>query len=233
MDGLGTVDEQTTRTANRTRGRAPAHAGESPEADRVREIQEIRELREVRVWDGFVRVFHWSAVLLVVSLVLTAKLGWQDIHMTLGIDLLVLVVARLAWGVMDTGHARFANFVPGPYRALTYLRDIARGHPQRYLGHNPAGAMMVVALLSTLLGLLLTGLVLQATLEFEGPLVELLRGIDDSTVHRLLAVHRLLVDALYVLVPLHVAGVVLASVQHRENLVKAMITGRKSINHER
>ena len=185
---------------------------------------------KIRVWDGLVRVFHWSAVLLVVSLVVTANLGLQDVHITLGIDLMVLFLARLLWGFMDTGHARFSTFVRGPVVTLGYLRDIVRGHPQRHIGHNPAGAAMVIALLVTLGGLLATGVVLQATLEYDGPLVDTLRWIDSATVHRLLALHRLLVDALYVLVPLHLLGVAAASVQHRENLVRAMITGYKPTN---
>lgn len=188
------------------------------------------EPTELKVWDGLVRVFHWSTVLLVVSLVVTAHLGMQDVHMTLGIDLLVLFVARLLWGFMDTGHARFSTFVRGPAATLTYLRAILRGHPQRHIGHNPAGAAMVLALLITLGGLLATGVLLQATFEFEGPLVDALRWIDSASVQRLLAVHRFLVNALYVLVPLHLLGVALASFQHRENLVRAMITGYKPTN---
>lgn len=180
------------------------------------------------VWDAFVRVFHWSLVLLVVSLVVTAHLGIQDIHMTLGVDLTVLGVARVVWGYVGPEHARFASFVPTPAAGLRYLGAVLRGHPPRHLGHNPAGGLMVVALLATVLTLALTGLVLQATVEFEGLLVEILRPLDDATVHQVFAVHRVAVQALYLLVPLHLLGVVLASVQHRENLVWSMFTGFKS-----
>lgn len=214
MDGMGTLEG-----AKQGQPVRPAKAAKAAEA-----------AESIRVWDGLVRAFHWSAVLLVVSLVVTANLGMQDVHMTLGIDLLVLFLARLLWGFMDTGHARFSTFVRGPMATLGYLRDIVRGHPQRHIGHNPAGAAMVIALLLTLGGLLATGVVLQATFEFEGPLVDALRWIDNATVHRLLALHRLLVDALYVLIPLHLLGVVAASLQHRENLVQAMITGYKPTN---
>lgn len=196
--------------------------------DRIQQRQSARA--EVKIWDGLVRVFHWSTALLVAALVVTAHLGMQDVHMTLGIDLGVLFLARLLWGFMETGHARFSTFVRGPTATLGYLRDIVRGHPHRHIGHNPAGAAMVVALLATLGGLLVTGVLLQATFEFEGPLVDALRWVDDASVHRLMMIHGSLVNALYVLVPLHLLGVALASVQHRENLVRAMITGYKSTN---
>jgi cytochrome b len=124
-------------------------------------------------------------------------------------------------------HARFASFRATPRAGLRYLAEVLRGQPRRYLGHNPAGALMVFALLADLAILLLSGILLQATLEFEGPLVDLLRGLDDAAVHRLLSLHRLAVNGLYVLAPLHLLGVALASFQHRENLVRAMVTGYK------
>lgn len=231
MNGMDALDRARRAQAANPKGSigilTGAATGAAPTASST-------ERARVKVWDGLVRVFHWSAVLLVVSLVVTAYLGMQDVHMTLGNDLLVLFVARLLWGVMDTGHARFSTFVRGPSTTLAYLRSIARGDPQRHIGHNPAGAAMVIALLATLGGLLASGVLLQATLEFDGPLVDRLRWIDSATVHRLLTAHRFLENALYVLVPLHLAGIALASFQHRENLVQAMITGYKSTNtHER
>jgi len=188
---------------------------------------------QTKVWDGLVRAFHWSTVVLVVALVVTAHSGDQEVHMTLGTDLLLVVTVRLLWGMAGSRHARFASFLVAPREGLRYLQEVLRGHPRRYLGHNPAGALMVVALLADLSLLLLSGLVLQATLEFDGPLVDVLHGIDDLTVSRFLAIHRLAVYGLYVLVPLHLLGVAAASYQHRENLLKAMITGYKSSITER
>jgi len=182
----------------------------------------------VQVWDPVVRIFHWSAVALVVALFLTAHAGLQETHMALGIDLLALLAARLAWGVFGTTHARFTAFVSGPRASLDYLRDVLRGRPRRYLGHNPAGAAMVLALLLVLAVLLLSGLALQATLEFEGPLVGLLLPAGDAFVDVVRQVHHRSVQALYGLVALHLIGVLLASVQHRENLPWSMVTGYKS-----
>jgi cytochrome b len=188
---------------------------------------------KVEVWDRFVRFFHWSLVVLLLALVVSAHMGQQEMHVAFGTSLAALVLVRLAWGVIGPEHARFESFVTGPRAALRYLAEIGRGHPRRYLGHNPAGAWMVLALLATVLGLLLTGLALQATIEFDGPLTAVLSGIDDRQVHALVVFHEAALYALYILVPLHLLGVLLASRQHRENLVRAMFTGEKPITTER
>jgi len=187
---------------------------------------------QVKVWDPFVRLFHWGNLVLVASLIVSAHFGWQEVHMTLGVDLLILVAARLVWGVIGPEHARLRGFVRRPGEVLLNLSDILRGRAQRYLGHSPAGGLMVVALLTVLSALLITGVLLQATLEFEGPFVHWLSVADDRFVAVVLSVHEASVEALYVLVPLHLAGVALASVQHRENLVAAMVTGYKSVSTE-
>lgn len=219
MSTQGTVAENVEkRTA-----RSPAFARRQTADDTFK----------VEVWDRFVRFFHWTMVFVLVALVVSAHMGQQETHIALGNALLLLVLTRLAWGVIGPEHARFENFVTGPRAALRYLADIARGHPRRYLGHNPAGAWMVLTLLATVLGLLLTGLALQATIEFDGPLVAVLSGVSDRQVHQLILVHNAALNTLYLLVPLHLLGVLLASRQHRENLVRAMITGEKPITTER
>jgi cytochrome b len=184
----------------------------------------------VKVWDAFVRLFHWASALLVASLVLSAYVGLQEVHMTLGVDLLVLVAARLVWGIVGPAQARLAAFVTGPGVALRYLGEVLRGRARRYLGHNPAGGMMVVALLVDLAALAVTGLLLQATLEFDGPFVEWLLPAGDGFVAAVGSAHAVAAYALYLLVPLHLAGVAAASWQHRENLVWAMVTGYKSLS---
>lgn len=187
----------------------------------------------IKVWDSFVRFFHWTLVGLIASLILSAHFGKQEIHQFLGFSLAAIVIGRLIWGFTGPDHARFRSFVTSPLAALRYLVEVVRGHPRRYLGHNPAGGWMVLALLANLLVLLLTGFALQATLEFSGPLVDLFSAVDDRAVHRLLQIHEITLNLLYGLVPLHLLGVALASRQHKENLVLAMITGHKPSTTER
>lgn len=167
----------------------------------------------VRVWDLLVRVFHWS---LAAGFLLAYALGDDgddELHQFLGYATLVLVGARLLWGLVGSRHARFASFVPSPRRLVAYLRDVLAGREARYIGHNPAGGAMIVALL---LGVALTGLSgwLMANGAYGGG-----EWLEE--------VHEVLAGGTLALVGLHVAGVVFSSLRHRENLVWAMFTGRK------
>ena len=165
----------------------------------------------VLVWDRFVRVFHWSLVGLIAAAWLTEDL--KTVHHWIGYAVLALVAARLVWGVIGSRHARFADFVRGPARVLAYLRDLMAGRERRYLGHNPAGGAMIVALLATILVTCISGW-LMLTDRFWGS--EAMEQIHDAAATLVL-----------VLVACHIAGVVWESLRHRENLVRAMVTGRK------
>lgn len=166
----------------------------------------------VRVWDPIVRMFHWS---LVVSFAVAWLTGdeLKTVHEVAGYIILGLLVVRLAWGVVGTRHARFMDFVRGPVAVFGYLRDMASGHPRRYLGHNPAGGAMVVALLLMLVAITATGIMMTTDAYWGVEWVE--------------EVHEVAANLTLLLVGLHLAGVGLASYQHRENLVKAMVTGDK------
>ncbi len=188
-----------------------------------------REHREaVKVWDGVVRSFHW---LLLCSFALawwTSQSGMQQSHEWIGYFLALLLATRLFWGVMGPRYARFGSFIYSPAVTLSYLKSILVGHPDRYLGHNPAGGWMVVAILCALLVTVVSGFIVEAVIEFEGPLVTVLQGLSDQDAYLFLDLHELMLNIFWVLISLHVVGVVLASVQHRENLVRAMVTGFKS-----
>ena len=167
--------------------------------------------KTIPVWDIGVRLFHWS---LVASVTLSYfVISPRDMHKFFGYTVVALVTFRLIWGLIGPKHARFSNFIPGPRKLLGYLRDIARGREERYLGHNPAGAAMIVALLLVLGGIGATGYMMGMDAYFGEEWVEDL--------------HKALVNGLLVLVAFHLAGVALASLRHRENLVAAMVTGRK------
>jgi cytochrome b len=167
-----------------------------------------------RVWDLGVRLFHWSLVAMVLGAYLTEDL--RKVHRYLGYVVLALLTFRLVWGLIGGRHARFASFLPGPRRLIAYLRDILSGTERRYLGHNPAGAAMIVALLVTL------GLV-----GGSGYMMGMDQYYGKDWLEEL---HEALADGLLVLIALHVTGVVLASYRHSENLVRAMISGRKRVD---
>jgi cytochrome b len=165
----------------------------------------------VKVWDIAVRLFHWSLVVSVTATYLLSE--HRSLHRKLGYVVLGLIAFRLIWGVLGTHHARFASFIPGPRGLLSYLRDIALRREARHLGHNPAGAAMIVALLLTLLAVGTTGYMMGMDRYFGQDWVE--------------NTHKMLVNGLIVLVILHLCGVAIASLRHRENLVVAMVTGLK------
>lgn len=163
---------------------------------------------QVKVWDPLVRVLHWT---LAASFVLAYVTGEEIIglHELAGYAIVAIVGLRALWGLAGPKHARFDDFVPGPGRLVGYLRDLATGRPRRYLGHNPAGGAMVVALLA---GLLVTSATGVLTL-YGGEVFEEL--------------HEVAANATLGLVLVHIAGVIVMSLLHRENLVRAMITGEK------
>jgi cytochrome b len=166
----------------------------------------------IRVWDPFVRLFHWCLALSFVIAWFSAN-SWNDLHMWAGCAAAGLVAARIAWGLVGTPYARFSQFVRLPQRILAYLKAIYRGGEHRYVGHNPAGGAMVVALILTMGATSASGWAL-TTDAFWG-------------VAWMQKLHNALADGLLFLVCTHLAGVTLASFRHRENLVFAMINGRK------
>lgn len=172
----------------------------------------IPDANAVRVWDRFVRLFHWALVLSVVTAWFSAR-PWEALHYWAGLAAAALVAARLLWGFAGSRYARFSQFVRPPSTVLAYLRAIVMGTEGRYIGHNPAGGAMVMALLVTLGGTATTGWLMTTDAFWGDP--------------RMQQAHDLIAHLLLVLVGLHLAGVALASVRHHENLVRAMVTGRK------
>jgi len=166
----------------------------------------------VVVWDRFVRFFHWALVALFAVGYFTGGEA-EDVHIFNGYALATLLALRLLWGFVGPRTARFSSFVRPPAETLAYVRDAARFRARRFLGHNPAGAAMILALVIALAGTATTG-IMMTTDAFWGS-------------ERIEEVHEFLANATVGLIVLHVAGVLVASFQHRENLVGAMVTGRK------
>ncbi|HTU13496.1 MAG TPA: cytochrome b/b6 domain-containing protein [Allosphingosinicella sp.] len=174
----------------------------------------------VRIWDLPVRLFHWSIVLLIPALWWTAENGRMELHLLLGEILLGLLLFRLLWGVLGSSTARFASFVKGPVAVIRYLRGNGPG-----IGHNPLGALSVVAMLLAL-GVQI-GLGLFASDEdgiYAGPLSH--RMPDLESAHELAERHETFFWVLVALIALHLLAVLYYLVVKRSNLVAPMVTGR-------
>lgn len=164
------------------------------------------------MWDRFVRLFHWSVVALFVVAFLTPD-AFETLHQASGYGILALVLMRLVWGFVGPAHARFRAFIAAPSIIAGFLLASLRLKAPRYIGHNPAGGAMVTALLAILLVITLSGIAQTfdafATLRWIEPL------------------HKLSVFAALGLIALHLVGVMIASIEHAENLVAAMFSGKK------
>jgi len=166
----------------------------------------------ILVWDLPTRIFHWTLAASFAGAFLTAESErWRDVHVMLGFTALGLVAFRLCWGVFGTRYARFSEFLRGPGEVMRYLGTLLSRQPRHYVGHNPAGAVAIVALLALAVLVCASGWLLYA--DVGGDVFEEL--------------HEGIAFAMLAVVGLHVAGVVVSSVLHRENLVRAMIDGHK------
>lgn len=170
------------------------------------------EAQTIKVWDPLVRLLHWGLVAAFLAAWVTGD-EWERAHEIVGYVIAAIVGVRLIWGLVGTQHARFADFVRTPAAVVDHLAATARGRAPRYIGHNPAGGAMILAMLMLLVVISVSGIMLTTGTFWEVEWVEEL--------------HEGAVNAMVVLIVLHVAGVVLASVEHGESLVRAMITGRK------
>ncbi len=186
-----------------------------------------QEGKTVKVWDLPTRAFHWSLVLSFVLAYLSAEFHLGFIHTVIGYFLCALLAFRIFWGFAGNTYARFSSFLFSPQETMTYVRSMLQNNPKHYFGHNPAGALMVFALLAVLAGIFLSGLLTLGMIDYEGPFAFLANQVDDQTSYALHNLHEWLVDVALVLVPLHLLGVVAGTIQHKENLVRAMITGNK------
>lgn len=166
----------------------------------------------VKVWDPFVRIFHWSLVGCVLVNYFVNDDG-KDVHQWTGYVASALITLRIVWGFIGSRHARFADFFPTPTRLRAHFAAMRSGQAASHAGHNPLGALMMLALMALVLGLGVTGF-LQTTDTFWG----------DEWLQEL---HAVLASGLIALAGLHAAAAILMSRVERTNLVAAMITGVK------
>ena len=197
-------------------------------------------MREVKVWDIVVRAGHWSLVVLFTAAYLSGEIEVETLHAWAGYAILAIVLFRILWGFVGTKYARFSDFVAGWRATADYARSLLAFRPKHYLGHNPLGGWMIVALLATLLLVCWSGLEVYAV-QGKGPLAQTTltpiaeaRAHDDEGgkgSHENLweDVHEALANFCLFLILLHVSGALGASLIHRENLVRAMVTGKKRL----
>lgn len=171
----------------------------------------------ILVWDVPVRVFHWLMVLCFAGAWLTAESErWRLLHVTLGYTMAALVVFRLVWGLVGTRYARFSAFVRGPSAVARYVRSIVQQQPEHHTGHNPAGALAILALLALAALITATGWANYNEIALPWP-EKWMEELHEGAASVMLA-----------LVGVHVLAVVLSSRLHHENLARAMVTGRKA-----
>ena len=158
------------------------------------------------------RIFHWSLAIGIAAAWLTRH-GFGAVHEWIGYATLALVAIRIVHGFAGTRYALFAQFVRGPGMTLGYAKQLTRGDEPRYIGHNPLGGWMVIALLANAAAAGLSGWLYTTDRWWGDPLME--------------NIHEWLANSLLVLVALHLSGVIFTSWRHRENLVAAMLHGKK------
>lgn len=186
--------------------------------------------RHVKVWDLPLRLFHWALVLCVVGAIASAKLGdaisgAMDWHPRFGLAALTLLLFRLIWGFVGGTHARFRNFVRGPSTIVDYLKG-ASNKSGIIVGHNPLGALSVLAMIGAILFQTISGLFITDEIFVEGPLF---KHVSSELAHTLAGLHKGNAKLIMALVALHLSALLFYRVVKRDKLVKPMITGCKEV----
>ncbi len=185
-------------------------------------------MHRVRVWDLPTRLFHWSLVVAVVGLIVTGSLGgnWMEWHLRLGYAAMTLLLFRLAWGLLGGHWSRFGNFLYSPITVWRYLKG--RGAPELNVGHNPLGALSVFTMLTVLIAQVTSGLFSDDEIAFFGPLT---RWVNLETVQLSTEYHTEIGKPLLILlVALHLLALLYHRLFKGERLVRAMVSGDKTLN---
>ena len=205
---------------------------------------------EIRVWDPLVRIFHWGLVLAFTVAYLSGD-EESSLHIYSGYVVLGLIAFRVLWGLVGSRYARFSNFVHSPRTVIQHLKDLIAKKPKHYIGHNPAGGAMVIAMLLCLFVVSVSGLKVYAIEEGLGPLAgefpalsiispayadddddehgenENGHGEDEEAEEFWEEIHEASSNLMLLLIFLHISGVIVSARLHDEHLVKAMFTGKK------
>ena len=179
----------------------------------------------IRVWDLPIRLFHWLLVLCIVLSFITVKIGGNamEFHALIGYCVLTLIIFRVCWGLVGSHHARFIHFVPSPKGLVNYIL----GKTKAGLGHNPLGALSVLALLFSLGLQATTGLFANDDIAFEGPFA---KYVSNDAVQLLTSIHYFNEKVLIILIALHLCAILYYQKFKGENLIKPMLLGDKEID---
>jgi cytochrome b len=222
------------------RNDAPQKA--SPHQDRIMsdKVATSPAIATVKVWDIFIRIFHWALVIaFAIAFFTEGEPYW--LHTSAGFVVAGLVAARIVWGFVGPEYARFRNFAYGPKAVFGYLLDLVRFRAKRYIGHSPAGGAMVLALIIMLSATTASGIVMyftgdeardgrsaaSLTVGDEGEEADGERDGGSQEESLLQEVHSAFGHIAFFLALFHIGGVALASFAHRENLPRSMVNGTK------
>jgi cytochrome b len=183
-------------------------------------------INQIRVWDPLVRGFHWILAGAFLIAYLTED-DFMSLHVAAGYTIGAALLIRILWGLVGTRHARFSDFVTTPKNAMRYVKDTLLFRAKRYLGHNPAGGLMIVVMMLSLTVTVLSGIALYGAAEQAGPFAASFANAGELWENLLEGLHEFFASFTLFLVGVHVAGVLLESLIHKENLVASMINGFK------
>lgn len=181
-------------------------------------------MQKTKVWDGFIRFFHWSMVALVTLLYFSAENSWMEVHFVAGFSLFALLISRFAWGIIGSDTAKISALFHSPKATINALK----GHQQIKPGHNAAGSYMVIAFLILLLTQAITGLMTSDDIMYDGPLVASVSG-DASSIAS--SIHRQLFDWLLIAIGLHLLAIIIYKFKGK-SLVPPMISGNTSEQYQ-
>lgn len=184
------------------------------------------ESRSIAVWDPFLRLMHWG--LAAAFFIAYFNQDTMSIHTVAGYTVFSIIVLRLIWGFIGSGHARFSDFVRPPSEVIAHVQGLLRGDPGQHEGHNPLAGWVFILMFVLLAALCITGMATLAVEEHAGPLVRLMSGVDKGFGHDLEEVHEFLANAMLFVIGVHLTGALVGSLMKGENLARTMITGYRS-----
>ena len=179
----------------------------------------------IRIWDLSIRLFHWLLVICIIGSIISVNIGGNAMewHAYCGYSILTLLIFRIVWGLVGSTHARFVNFIPSKTTLMNHLS----GKSKAVLGHNPLGALSVLALILVLLIQAITGLFSDDEIAFQGPFA---KYVSESVVGIFSQIHEANSSFIYVLIALHLVAIFYYQKIKGENLIKPMLVGDKEID---